>query len=221
VDIEFLITTFNRQEPCQRLVDSLQGLGDIFVLNDGCDYEIKGCKQVFCRINGGKHGYWNTINTLFSFRTKHKYYIMLPDDFLMDKGQVDKAVETWERIKDGKKICLNLYADRIGLKCWTGFKPSSSFNCWHTQWVDMCFICGELFFTALGRINGPLKSNQSSGVGAYISKKLNREHYNLYQVKESLITIQPEHGISQIYGSNKDCTDRNYSRKARKFTIIT
>jgi len=219
MDIQFLINTFNRQEPCQRLVDSLQGLGDILVLNDGCDYEIKGCRQVFKKIHGGRAGYWNTVNTLFSLRTYHKYYIMLPDDFLMDKGQVERAVELWEAIKDKKKICLNLYADRIGLKCWTGFKPLSSFNCWHTQWVDMCFICEGLFFTALGRIDGPLKRGQSSGVGSYISKKLNREHYNLYQVKESLVTIQPEHNISQIYG-NKNCTDGHITRPPGKYEII-
>ena len=221
MDIQFLINTFNRQEPCQRLVDSLQGLGDIIVLNDGCNYEIKGCKQVFKKIHGGRAGYWHTVNTLFSLRTWHRYYIMLPDDFLMDKGQVDRAVELWNKLGDKKKICLNLYADRIGLKCWTGFAPKDRGQYYHTQWVDMCFICGERFFTSVMPIAGPIKRGKSSGVGAYISRKLYRQHYNMYQVKESLITIQPEHNISQIYGNHKDCTDGNAARKALKYEIIT
>lgn len=221
MDIQFLINTFNRQESCQRLVDSLQGLGDILVLNDGCTYEIKGCKQVFKRIHGGRYGYWNTVNTLFSFRTKHKYYIMLPDDFLMDKEQVNKAVETWDGIKDKKKICLSLGEPRTDTTCWTAFKAKRVGQVWLTQWVDMCFLCEELFFTALGRIDGPLKRGQSSGVGSYISRKLNREHYNLYQVKESLITIQQEHYISKMYGNHKDSTNRNAARAPGKFTIIS
>ena len=219
--IEFLITTFNRQKSCQRLVDALQGLGEITVLNDGCNYEIKGCRQVFKRTHGGKRGYWDTVNTLFSIRGKHKYYIMLPDDFLTNREMVEKAVELWEGIKDKRKICLNLYADRIGMTCWTNFQPRDRGLYWQAQWVDMCFICEYLFFDTLGRINGPLRRSISSGVGSYISRKLSKAKYNLYQVKESLITIQPEHYNSQIYGNHTNSTDRNAARKIGGFEIIT
>jgi len=222
MDIGFLITTYNRQESCQRLVDSLQGLGDILVLNDGSDYEINGCRQVF-QEHMGRVGYFSTVNNLFSLRGRHRYYIMLPDDFLMDKEQVDRAVELWQAISDKKKICLNLFADRIGLPCWTRFKPVLKGNLWLTQWVDMCFLCEEWFFKVVGNIDhrqfhGNL-NKRSSGVGAYISKRLYANKYNLYQVRESLVTPQESHNVSQMQ-NNDNRPYCNYPFPRRKFETL-
>lgn len=209
MDIGFLITTYNRQESCQRLVDNLQGLGDIVVLNDGCDYKIEGCRQYFNKIHGGKRYYWQTVKKLFTLKGKHKYYIMLPDDFAIRELQINRAIELWESIIDKKKICLNLYADRQGLRCWTNFQPIDKGDVWLTQWVDMCFLCEELFFDTV-RIREIVydwsrKRWVSSGVGALISRQLKRKQYHLYQVKESLVDVQVEHGKSQMHD------DKNYS----------
>jgi len=209
MDIGFLITTYNRQESCQRLVNNLQGLGDIVVLNDGCDYKIEGCRQYFNATHGGKPYYWLTVKKLFTLRGKHKHYIMLPDDFAIRELQINRAIEIWDEIKDGKKICLNLYADRQGMKCWTNFQPISKGDVWLTQWVDMCFLCEELFFnvTRIREItfNWNRKRWLSSGVGALISRQLKRKQYNLYQVKESLVNPQKEHYKSQMHN------DENHS----------
>ena len=202
MDIVFLITTYNREESCQRLVDSLQGQGDIIVLNDGCDYIISGCNQYFLSAHNGKQYYWATVNWLFNLKGKHRYYFMLPDDFLPTPDMVNEAISIWNLIKDPRKICLNLYADRIGVSCWTHVKPIDKGNYYHTQWMDMCFMCEERFFNILGMI--PMTFfGQSSGVGAYISNFLHKRSYNLYQVKESLVTIQPSHWISQMYNKNQ------------------
>ena len=194
MDVAFLITTRNRPQSCQRLVDAISPYGDVFVLNDGCNYIIRGAKQVIRHEFYGKWFYWKTVNQLFSMRTPHKYYIMLPDDFMPADNMVEKAIETWESIADKDKICLNLYADRIGRSCWTGFFPTNRENVYRTGWVDMCFICEDRFFDALGLIP-QTTVRQSSGVGAYISKFLHRNDikYNFYQVKESLVIPQPEH----------------------------
>jgi len=224
VDIQFLITTYNRQDSCQRLVDGLQGLGDILVLNDGCDYEIKGCRQEFQKQHNGRYHYFATVNHLFSLRTLSYYYIMLPDDFLMDKKQVEAALDLWRGIENKNKICLNLYADRIGQKCWTNFTPVLKGNVWLTQWVDMCFLCKEKFFVMLGTINskdfnGRL-NKRSSGVGAYISRRLYGRRQNLYQATESLVTPQAEHWLnSQIYAKD-NYSDSHDSVPPSKFTRI-
>lgn len=208
MDVAFLITTHNRQESCQRLVDSLQGQGEIIVLNDGCDYDISGATQTKREIHFGKRGYWCTVNQLFGMRGKHQYYFMLPDDFLPADNMVERAIEIWKQLD--KPICLNLYADRIGQKCWTGVPPKDMGIVWKTQWVDMCFMSKEGFFARLGKIppinlNWTAKPNLSSGVGAYISRELHKHKYNLYMVKESLVIPQPEHQISQIHGYSPDC----------------
>jgi len=195
----FLITTYNRPESCQRLVDSLRGLGDIYVVNDGCDYVIKGCTQYFQKPNLGKKGYWETVNRLFKMKGLHEYYFMLPDDFLPTDNMVIRAIELWQNINDPRKICLNLDGDRQGVACWTNFQPIDKGDVWLTQWVDMCFMCKDMFFRALKLIpkRFPVAS-RSSGVGAYISRKLYNQKYNLYQVKEALAVPQPEHSKSQM-----------------------
>jgi hypothetical protein len=198
MDACFLITTHNRQESCQRLVDALQGQGHIVVLNDGCDYVINGCEQHFLPNHNGKAYYWMTVKTLFAFRGTHKYYFMLPDDWLPVDNMVQRAINVWDNIFARNKICLNLIADRIGCGCWTNFKPIDYGNCWNTQWVDMCFMCEESFFKTIGTIP-KLHAHRSSGVGAFISRKLHKLKYNMYQVKESLVIPQPEHSVSQMH----------------------
>lgn len=221
MDIGFLITTYNRQESCQRLVDSLQGLGDIVVLNDGCDYKINGCRQYFNEVHGGKRYYWLTVKRLFVKKGKHKYYMMLPDDFLISRSQVSRAIELWEGIADKRKVCLNLYADRQGMKCWTNFKPVSRGSIWLTQWVDMCFLCEELFFNIVNireiRYAWDRKRSISSGVGALISRQLHSKRYNLYQVKSSLVEPQESHYKSQMHDNENHSGNCIPSRAPRIF----
>jgi len=208
MDIVFLITTYNRQESCQRLVDTLQGYGDVCVLNDGCDYDIVGARQSKLREHLGRSGYWRTVNCLFKGRGRYRYYFMLPDDFLPVEDMVEKAIALWNNISDPKKICLNLYADRINIPCWTGFEQVDKGNVYLRQWVDMCFMCENKFFTELGGLidtRNNWQTRGSSGVGAMISRRLYRKGFNLYQVKESLVKIQEEHHKSQMH--NRD--DKN------------
>jgi hypothetical protein len=214
--IVFLITTYNRQKSCQRLVDFLQGQGDIVVLNDGCDYIINNCEQHFLSIHNGKQFYWSTVVNLFSFRGVHDYYFMLPDDFLPVFNMVDEAIRIWRNIADPQKICLNLFADRIGEKCWTKFTPVDMGEYYKTGWMDMCFMCESDFFSVLqtSEIKTSINTGagQGSGVGATISRKLYSRGRGLYQVKNSLVIPQEEHCISQMYNSNQTNNDKRGHR---------
>lgn len=221
IDVVFLINTYNRQESCQRLVDSLQGQGRIIVLNDGCDYVINGCEQNFLTQHNGKMYYWLTVKKLFSLRGSHQYYIMLPDDFLPVENMVERAVGVWLSIGDLRKATLNLYTDRLGQSCWTAFKAIDFGDYYQTQWVDMCFLCRESFF---GLINlqpvSPsliIKPNASSGVGAMISRQINRRKWCMYQVKEGLVIPQKEHHISQMRNdeNNRQLSALSTNRRKR------
>jgi len=174
------------------------------VLSDGSNYTINGCTFIRSNIHYGRAGYINTVLMLWRHRGPHRYYFMLPDDFLPVDGMVDKAITLWQGIPTKDKICLNLFADRIGVKCWTGFSPVDMGAIWHTQWVDMCFMAEDLFFTTIMSHYAEcppryIGMGQSSGVGAYISRTLKKARFNLYQVKESLVIPQEEHKISQMY----------------------
>ena len=218
-DVCFLITTYNRHQSCQRLVNALQGLGsDVVVFNDGSDYTIKGCRQSRYTYHRGKAGYWKTVKSLFNIRGHHKYFIMLPDDFLPAEGMVEEALRLWRDIKakDSRAICLNLYADRQGVACWTRFKPQDKGEYWLTQWVDMCFLAEDEFFTHVKNIGGLVpriaRQGVGSGVGAYISRGLMKMGLNMYQVKKSLVVEQPEHGVSQMH----DPLNRGQNKKKRR-----
>jgi len=210
----FLITTYNRQASCQKLVDALQGQGDIVVLGDKADYTIENCTYYNRSIHYGRCGYFKTVNELFKKRTRADYYFMLPDDFLPAPDMVERAIAIWESIDDPLKICLNLFADRIGVSCWTNFKPVDKGNVWHTQWVDMCFMSGEYFFNMVGRLHRTY-TGKSSGVGQSISSTLKNRRMNLYQVKESLVIPQAEHSISQMHRDD-NCTYRKHPKPIRK-----
>lgn len=204
-DIGFLITTCNREESCQRLVDDLQDLGTIYVLNDGGNYSIRGAINYHNPTRLGKYGYWKTVNTLFKIRGDHKYYFMIPDDFYPVPGMVETAITTWESINDKHKICLSLGETRTDSTCWTRFKAVDKGGAWLTQWVDMCFLCENEFFLTVGtipplfgkRIN--VKTKGGSKVGSYISKLLYKLKYNMYQVKDSLFVINFEHDKTQMH----------------------
>ena len=141
-------------------------------------------------------------------RWKNDYYFMLPDDFLPYPCMVDKAIEIWNTIDDPKKICLNLYADRIGLKCWTQFTPIDLGNIYQTGWVDMCFMAEERFFNSVPALHDA-QVGHSSGVGAQISRSLVRHKYSLFQVKESLVYPQPDHGVSQMHNISNEINKEN------------
>jgi hypothetical protein len=192
----FLITTYKRRESCQKLVDSLQG--DIFVLGDGVDYIIKGCEFYNNTQNYSKENYWHTVNCLWKLPEKqYDYYFMIPDDLLPIDGFVEKSIDIWNRILDPQKICLNTFVGqgRLNKACWTDFEPKEYEFYRKTQWVDMCFMAERNFFDAVGTIpkirhRWEGRPELSSGVGAWISRKLVNNNFVIYQTKTSIFTSQ-------------------------------
>ena len=216
----FLITTYNRPETLIYLLSKLYGLGDILVYNDGSDLEYYGIDQfegliyIKSRVNNGRTGYYKSINYILNYiKTfkKYDYYVFCPDDFDPISNFLDKSIEIWNKIKDKKKICLNLYSDkgRFMKSSWTGFSPVIFNGYLLTQWVDMCFLCEYKFFEALDwKIDFPTLRTQSSGVGKNISLRLS-EKYHLYQTKFSMFVCLPDGRFSKMFLHERHMPDKN------------
>ena len=210
--LAFLVTTYNRERSCKKLVKELTKYGDVYLRSDGSMYEINDswCSKhpVFFahQEHLGKKYYSETVNNLFSMpQKKYDYYFMIGDDLMPVKDFTKQAIKTWKGIKDERKICLTTYLEesRIGKACWTGFNPIEYKDFYLTQWTDMIFMCESKFFEVLGKIpyqklNWSRRPELSSGVGSHISRHLYKKGWNMYQVKSSLFTVQPEAKHSQM-----------------------
>lgn len=211
-NIAYLITTYNRQSSLRNLVAKLSG--DIYIVDDGSTPPVDVRANVHYQENKGKRGYYQTVTQLWNMvRGKHyDYYIMLPDDFMPVENYLNMALKMWINIHDPKKICLNLFTEksRYMKPCWTNF-TTVEYDCYlHTQWVDMCFLCESEFFECLNyKVEKSLRDwdkypELGSGVGSWISRTLDRQGYTMYQVKNSLFTVQPDGYISKMNNGASD-----------------
>lgn len=199
MDICFLVTTYNRSFSCHSLCSQLQSLGDVYIVDDcsdeGYDWARNG-KFGYHRNseNNGKAKFWKTISNLWSMAKlkNYDYYFVIQDDCVIDPKMVEKAVYTWERIEDPKKMCLNLWVSRSRLDkvCWTETKPTYTPYAMKTQWTDMAaFMCTKSFFKFFNWKIPELtpKTHMSSGVGMYISQSLHKAGYSIYQCHTTLV----------------------------------
>lgn len=202
--VNILINTFNRETILKSLITNLKSNNHnihITIVNDGSKYELpinESMTYIQLGRNHGKKEYWKVCNKLFSIREDADYYIMIPDDAIIDHRFVDKAIHLWRCIDDPDKVCLNLLVDktRKAKKCWTGYEPkrrSWGGNLyWKTQWVDMCFIAERKFFNIIYPIKPINLSDEQlktrgSGVGGQISKALHQKGSALYQLDKTLV----------------------------------
>ena len=200
------ITTYNRPEMLVRLTQQLttqhtKHRYKILIFDDNSDiypYNDIPPVHMYQRVSRtrGKVRFWKTINEIFEFlRFKNfDYFIQLQDDIVLCDNFIDKAVESYEAIKDPKKISLYLHEgeSRKDQPCWTNVYPvtvewgGSEFSI--TQWVDMCaFIVKNDFLEALNYEIQPISESRwakdqtlSSGVGQQISRRLYKD-YHLYR----------------------------------------
>lgn len=201
--VAFLITTYSRPTLCKSLVDAVKSMGDVYIVDDGSSDGYNWAKNHnYKRVkkNNGKQGYNKTVTLLWEMVKPHKdnydYFVMIPDDFIPEPNFLKKAINTWSAISDKKKICLNLYTDRgrYGKPCWTAFNPVVFSEAIKTQWVDMCFLAEKTFFDALNwnvpeiELQWNKRPELSSGVGAWISRKLHKAGFSLWQTHTSLFT---------------------------------
>jgi len=199
--INIIITTYNRDKMLHDLlVDIRREKGEYKIHTQifddaSSDYaEIKSPGYYYSRVHYGKHGYWALWDKIFGMVIKADYYIVLPDDVRLCKDFFQKAVNLFDGIKDGKKICLSLLSDkRISHPNWGSDKPKNAGDVILTGWNDLCFISTMRFWKELRGIN-PIPAsrwtsdkNRSSGVGEQISYRLRARGFNMYHTTGSLV----------------------------------
>jgi hypothetical protein len=213
----FLINTYNRHESLLTLVKSIHNIDrklPIYIVDDGSNPPIQDYSKklkynphikIYYQGNKGKEFYWQTCNYLFDWvRDAHyKYYYMLPDDVVVAEDFLEKTRDKWNEIRgeDSNITILNLITDRVGLKCWTDFKPEDKGYAYLTNWVDMCMMFDRKFFTHIIKIphikrDWDKRPMLGSGVGSYLSRMIFWRKGTLYQVKESMVEFQPSHKLS-------------------------
>jgi FkbM family methyltransferase len=214
-DVTIAITTYNRPDSLRRLLESLMADAgrlkiDCRVYNDRSTVQYAelpaGNEQfqiVYINLekHHGKPEYWRVVDKIFRDLegTSSRYYIQLPDDVQVRPGFLRHAINTYERIRDPGKLCLNLYLDchRIGKANWTPMLPQierhDDVSVFKIGWIDLCYLAERRFFERLNFRIDPIDAKRwkrnpllSSGVGMQITHRLKGQ--GLYQVRDCYVS---------------------------------
>ena len=205
-DFCVIISTFNRPQMLSELLKNIESekknykvLVVVFDDNSSEKYDLSqfDLKKITMNPNMGKRKYYVLINASFSYikNINSKYFIYLPDDIKLVNNFFDETKRIYESIDHPKKICLSILTDeRVKRTNWTNFKSIDFGEYYQTQWNDLCFIAEKKFFDVLNyRLNKIPQTrwntnpNLSSGVGQQISIRLNKNGYNMYHTKKSMV----------------------------------
>lgn len=186
------MTTYNRRDMCQSVVDKLKDQADeIIVLRDGGEsYDIEGATN-YAKKNGGKEGYINTFQMLIDkvAKTESDYAIFVPDDVDLERDFVDRAVELFEGCPHDV-VVLNILKDGRGRSFGSITPVQLDAEYWHNDWVDGCFICYTHSLKGMKlkqRSKEWFKEYKSgSGLGHSLSKAF-RSKGEIWQVSKSLV----------------------------------
>lgn len=172
-DFIYLIPSYNRFEKAKNLVNQIKTFKQnslIIFLNDGSDdkryVELKNYDNIIYlenETNGGKQGYWKTVNKIFSELSKYKFKhcCMLNDDFVL----IDNFDNIINSLKNNEDV-IRLFTPKS--------IPGKNWN--FESWVDGAFCAPYSFFQKLNFELFPItnfKNIVSSGVGLQMTKRLN------------------------------------------------
>jgi glycosyltransferase involved in cell wall biosynthesis len=211
-DFCILITTYDRGNMLYDLINQIEKQKNnskilIVIFDDGSpqnyQFDNQNIKYVKFFPNQGKKKFWRIIDTSFRYLKKvnSKYFIYMQDDISLEDNFFDILKDTYENIKDEKKIALSfLTDDRTTKPNWTSFNPVVYDDVIKTQWIELHFICEKPFLETLDYKIETIPSNRwdknpnlSSGVGWQISNRLFSKGLNMYHTKKTLV----HHGIHE------------------------
>lgn len=191
---QLVITTYNRKQQVEQLINSLKFDGEITVFNDGGEIPEVSCNLINYNRNHGKRYYYELVTKIFNYlkAKDFKYFWMLPDDVMVDENIFIETADIWERLKDPRKVCLSVghSHNRHYQPCWTQFTPRVLGEVVLTGWNDLCFMAERDFLELLNyKIEEPYSGYdyRSSGVGRYISRTLFWNGWNMYHTDKSYV----------------------------------
>lgn len=200
-DVVILISSFNRYSKVKELLTQLYTQETkysfkIVLLNDGSTYhKYKSIKDFFPELeylenkkNEGKYGYWRSINKLFDFSLKNKSHIILQidDDYILCNNYLNIIADKFFEIKNlnNKNVAISYHRTHATVPNQWGMR----------HWVDG----GTLFdYRFINRINFKIdeisssrwtgNNDLSSGVWNQVSRKLEKNNLQVYNVEFSLV----------------------------------
>jgi hypothetical protein len=132
--------------------------------------------------NGGKHGYWKSINTIFNAARNYnfKYMIQIDDDFDLCDNFINTVITLHEKAKQtDAKIVACGYTRNTDIDRRWGLN----------HWVDGGFICDVRLLDKIKyTIDKIPKGNASSGVWKQLSHKIINNGYHVGILPDILIT---------------------------------
>lgn len=196
--LRIAIPTYNRSEMCRRTVYDVMSeaaYADVHIYLDGgthYDWHVLGTKQHSLAKTPGRENYYKVWNKILddARRSEWEFFLALPDDFV-PAHPMPIANCIGQLATSGADALVPVVDKRGRGPCWVPMDPVKERYWWHTGWLDGCFICTRETLAALDWIVPKFKpdhfeTNQSSGVGKYISLALHRMGKKIYQVEDSL-----------------------------------
>ncbi len=213
-DIYIAITTYDRQESLQLLLDDIsretEGKNVHIHVYDDCspvDYSVDNGELIKYDLtkygyNHGKQGYWSIMNDVFrdAETWNFKYFFFLQDDCRLTEGFFDLAIHEYEEIGDQNKATMCTFTPQsiYERQMWTtqkakdvGFGDRKYIK---ANYVDCIFMCPRETLQLLSfRIDSVpatrfANKNVSSGVGQQITLRLIRLRKSMWCAWSSLIS---------------------------------
>ena len=203
------IPSYQRPEMCTRLVDATRAEvpgAKIHVFLDGgiLSYPDLNAVQLSLRKPAGRKHFgkaWSRI-LAWCWSTNADTFLFLADD--LTPAVPDAVAQTLSHLEHCDVI-VPLVDQRGRGPCWVPVDPVDEGDRWLTHWVDGCFACRREALGAISWRVPPIpedhfKTNQSSGVGKYMSLAFHDAGLRVCQVNETLYhhgdhesKMHPEH----------------------------
>lgn len=126
--------------------------------------------------------------------------LQIPDDVRLERDFFHRIELTWQAIDDPQKVCLSPLRDSR-TQCWTGWEMLDMGPAMLSQWTDLAIYTDNRWMDAIYGV--PIvvpRRSESSGVGAWLSRRWHDEGMRMYHVKKSLLrhgdhesVMHPEH----------------------------
>ena len=195
--IRVIIPTYKRSAMCKRTVDAVLAEcpdADVHVYMDGAtSYTWKRGNMHSLAKKPGREYYYQVWNRILADAkcAEWDHVLALPDDFTATPNAITRCAEIYER---GECDVLVPVVDKRGRgPCWVPVDPVKKGDLWQTGWLDGCFYADRRMLEALDwRVPDfppeHFQTNQSSGVGKYMSLDLHAMGLTISQVEHTLYT---------------------------------
>lgn len=203
------IPSYKRPEMCRRIVNECRREvpgAEIRVHIDGYQtlYDDLDATQSRFMKPAGREYFWILWNAMLlrCMESDADTFLFLADDLT---PAVPDAIQQTLSHLDHCDVIVPLYDQRGRGPQWVPVSPVDEGDRWLTHWVDGCFACRRDVLGALSWAVPPIpdhhfETNQSSGVGKYMSLAFHELGFRVCQVGETLYhhgdhesVMHPEH----------------------------